>query len=131
MVPKGWMRTCWATGSATARDNSYLYARAPEAPAMPQQPVCSKLTWRSGSRTHTALAFGSQLDLEPSGFENIHRRDADVRLMITDERIVREHDAAARGRRRGGPRGKPMIKPMPGVVRQGPLAGQAQDFSNK
>ena len=44
----------WASGSATLRDNSYFEARAPNAPAMPQQPVSSIVTLRSGNREVSA-----------------------------------------------------------------------------
>ncbi len=50
-VPKGWLRTFCASGSATLRESSYFDASAPNAPAMPQQPVSSRVTLRSGSRS--------------------------------------------------------------------------------
>src|SRR5437588_2609188 len=50
MVPKGWVRTRWASGSATLRESSYLLESAPKLPAIPQQPVSSKVARRPGRR---------------------------------------------------------------------------------
>ena len=66
-----------------------------------------------------------QLDLEPCGFEHFHRGDADVRFVIAHKGVVPQHHPAARRELSRGPAGEPMIKPLPGVMRQRPLPRQA------
>src|SRR5438270_11832634 len=85
----------------------------------------------------TAAAFPvlHERDAKAERFQNFHRRDPDVRLVVTHESVVPENDFAALGR--GGALrrpdaaarrpylmfAKPPIEALPGVMRQRPLVG--------
>ncbi len=51
-------------------------------------------------RPPATLPANGQGHLEPGGFEDLHRRDADMRLVVAHKGVVPEHDPAARRRRR-------------------------------
>jgi hypothetical protein len=47
---RGWALTCCKSGAAILRERSYFDSKAPKAPAIPQQPVSSKVAVRPGKR---------------------------------------------------------------------------------
>src|ERR1019366_3524804 len=69
-----------------------------------------------------------QSHLEPGGFEDLHRRNTDMGLVIAHERIVPKHNPAARALRWALAALEPTVEALPGVVWQGTLPGEAQRF---
>ena len=83
--------TCCTRGAATLRERSYFDSKAPKAPAMPQQPVSSRVAVRPGKREASGGLYLRQI-------VNLDETDAGgVIYPAHDGGVIARRGANARG----------------------------------